>query len=76
MDFGVSGNLSSLSGPRVAELFLVPNAVVTGSKEPLFGPEVSLRGGGSPGGGSTSGLSGTEAIAGEYRPMGTGASFE
>ena len=75
LDFGVSGNLSSLSGPRVTELVLGPNATVTGSKEPMLGPEVSLRGGGSHGGSSPSGLSGTEAIAGGSRPMGTGASF-
>ena len=65
-DFGTSGNLSFVSGPRV------PFGI--GSPDPLLGPEVSSRGGGSCAGNSTSGMSGADAFPESSRPTGTGAS--
>ena len=76
LDFGVSGNLSSVSSPRVAEFFLGPSAAATGSEELLIGPEVSPPGGSSTGGGSTSGMSGAKAFPDGSCPMGTGVSLE
>ena len=61
IDCGISGNLSCWSGPRVA---------LGAEVEPLLGPEVSSRGGGS-----TSGMSGAEAFPDGSCPMGTGASL-
>ena len=63
-DFGTSGNRSCESGPRV------PFGIE--SLDPLLGPEVSSRGGGS--GDSTSGISGADAFPESSLPVGTGAS--